>query len=224
MKCIRMLTCQLGFGFLFILAITACSTHEDTQFGNANVVYLIPKNEKLLETGARPELIFDQQRQAEYQLEILVTSDWELTNRGILDGQIKAVIVHHAAIGSIDTNQIENYFDARCLSIMMIGSHEQVNSLAEQLTGNTTSKALLNNAEPGLVAFWRTELKNTRSAGFISLERESSLALTAIRGELDRKDPADPCQAADHTPDARLEATRNAFLESEGIILTPENN
>ncbi|MEM8858313.1 MAG: hypothetical protein AAGD96_08335 [Chloroflexota bacterium] len=199
--------------------LLACTEPLAETIGSANVIYLIPEQENLLEPDVQLDALFDPQRRTENGLDILVTSDWGLADQGITNGDIQALVVHHAAVEQIDVEQLHSHIDNRCLPLMIIVPKADLLDVAELLTRRQPSQDYFHEGQDDtdLLAHWYTKVSNGSSQGVITLKVEGSLDAQALWGELNRKDPENRCNFASNAQDPVVDTTRDAFLAQEGI-------
>jgi hypothetical protein len=82
----------------------------------APVIYLIPADKEQVEDAIRPERLL-----AEATMEIGVTSDWEMVQQQAAVGDLQAVIIHHAALSSVNPDELRRMFLREGVTVIGLG-------------------------------------------------------------------------------------------------------
>ncbi len=92
-----------------------------------DIVYLIPTNEAEIKKLVSPEQVLT----SEQNLSVVVTSNWEVFNKLVSEGQIQAIIIHYAAIEQVNQQELQKLFDDKHL--VVIGIDIPGDKLAEMI-------------------------------------------------------------------------------------------
>ena len=120
------------FWFLFVVLtvvlISGCETSrlsgEAESRGDdavADMIYFVPEEADLIEAELSPDILSRNEFLAENDLSLLATSDWEAAADQIANDHVQALLIHHAALASVNQAELQMFFDENSLVVAGIG-------------------------------------------------------------------------------------------------------
>lgn len=112
-----LLSCLLAGLILFTASLLVRNKGESVfASSTANVVYLIPQDSIKIEENLRPTALVN-----EDVIPIATMSDWATIYDLGIDGNLQALIIHHAAKDLVDNNQLAHLFQQQGLIVAGVG-------------------------------------------------------------------------------------------------------
>ncbi|MBK7895126.1 MAG: hypothetical protein IPJ90_09640 [Anaerolineaceae bacterium] len=123
---------QNSFWFLFVLLgvmlVSGCETSrlsgEAESRGDdavVDMIYFVPEEADLIEAELNPDILSSNEFLVENNLTLLAISDWETAANQIANTQAQALLIHHAALASVNQAELQVFFEEKGLVVAGIG-------------------------------------------------------------------------------------------------------
>lgn len=100
---------------------TLLAGDDSSDLSGTAILYFVPEDEGKLESRLTPDSLSRSTALENHDLTISTTSSWENAQEMISSQNVKAILIHHAALDLINRSELQNFFENQDLVVTGIG-------------------------------------------------------------------------------------------------------